>query len=239
MTINEEKIKDSLSQITTAVKRFAIITAVKRFAIICGSLITGIYLLIIHYSIYSLLFWLITGAIFLFVLIASPFLAKGKVLKLIKKLFISIITIMNMLIIFTIISYIYYPKIGIWIAPGLTKEKILSLKLGMDKDEVINILGEPIQTFYDGRNLRNLLSYLSGYFIKSEHIRNGHLVYADPGLFEEIAGTFEFALGISNNKLSSIVIERGDYGIYVCYKNGCPGMINLEALEELCLLSHK
>ena len=88
MTINEEKIKDSLSQITTAVKRFAIITAVKRFAIICGSLITGIYLLIIHYSIYSLLFWLITGAIFLFVLIASPFLAKGKVLKLIKKLFI-------------------------------------------------------------------------------------------------------------------------------------------------------
>ena len=37
----------------------------------------------------------------------------------------------------------------------------------------------------------------------------------------------------------SIVIERGDYGIYVCYKNNCPGMINLEALEELCLLSHK
>lgn len=221
MTANEEKPKSRLSKI---------FTAVKRLAIICGSII------VIHCSMHSQLFRIIIGVFGVFILTLYFFLGKIKIISLIKRLLISVFILYNLFLLFIFISMNYYAKIGSRIAPNLTKEKILSLKLGMDKDEVITILGNPIQTD-DGR--LNLLSYLSGYFIKSEYIRDGYIIYADPGLFEEIGGTFEFTLGISNNKLSSINIERGDYGIYVCYKDHCPGIINLEALEELCSLSHR
>ena len=42
--------------------------------------------------------------------------------------------------------------IGSRVAENITKEKILSLKLGMNKEEIIKILGNPIKTDYNNGN---------------------------------------------------------------------------------------
>ena len=176
------------------------------------------------------------GVFFFFILILYFFIGKIKIVKIIRKLFVSIFILYGLFLAFIYITFNYYPIIGSRVAPYITKEKILLLKVGMDKDEAISILGEPILTEIAHFGL---LSNLLGYFIKAEDIRDGYIVYADPGLYEEIGETSEFTLEIRNNRLVAIIIERGDYGVFVCYKDRCPGIINLEALEELCLLSNK
>ena len=82
--------------------------------------------------------------------------------------------------------------IGSRVAENVTKEKILSLKLGMNKEEIIKILGNPIKTDYNNGNW---------------------LIYATPGIH---GLGFEINIGISNNKLSCIHIEKNDFWIYVC-----------------------
>ena len=76
--------------------------------------------------------------------------------------------------------------IGSRVAENVTKEKILSLKLEMNKEEVIKILGNPIETDYNNGNW---------------------LIYATPGIH---GLGFEINIGISNNKLSYIHIKKNE-----------------------------
>lgn len=119
---------------------------------------------------------------------------------------------------FFIVTILYFPAIGSEISPGITKEKVLELKLGMDKEAVINIMGTPIE-IVDKDN--------SG----CDHDGNGcSLIYARPGLYRT---EFEFYLNIINNKLVGIHVERDDLFVYSCFKNDCPGIIRTEDFEEL------
>ena len=44
--------------------------------------------------------------------------------------------------------YIYDPFIGSYVAPGITQKKILSMKIGDDKNHVIKLLGKPVEITY-------------------------------------------------------------------------------------------
>ena len=93
--------------------------------------------------------------------------------------------------------------------------KILSLKLGMNKDTVINILGNPIGP-------------------------EDSFEYAIPG--ESSIGFRIYVnmdVNMDNNKLSAVVIERNKKAIYLCEKNHCPNVIDPKDLEKLFSLSAK
>ena len=116
------------------------------------------------------------------------------------------------------------------IARGITKEKILSLKPGMDKDMAISILGEPIRTD------RPFVRYPNGerrYPFGDDH----SLIYATPGF---LGAGFEMFLYINDNKLSVIKIVRNRELIYLYSQNfKHPNSISREDLEKLFSLSSK
>ena len=98
------------------------------------------------------------------------------------------------------------------IAKGVTKTKILSLKIGMTKEKVIEILGQPIKIINHGKNYKqnniDLYRYATANFSNS-------------GL--------EINIEISNEKLDGIGIELDDAPFYWCYKgyaNSCPKIIS-------------
>ncbi len=105
--------------------------------------------------------------------------------------------------------FFYFP-IGEKVASGITKEKIMSLKIGMNRSDVIDILGAPISTENSS----------SGVF----------LIYATPGL---LGAGIEINLKINGNRLSGIYIEESDLGIYLCDRNKCPGIIQPEKFDKL------
>lgn len=125
------------------------------------------------------------------------------------------------------------PMQGNRITRGITKEKIISLQPGMDKSDIIRILGEPFRT--DNEN-RSLLSYYLGYFIKSKYIINGYLIYATSIILHGYDG-FAFYVRITNNKLTGIYIKKNDFDIYSCSQRRCPNIINQKAFEEFLQLA--
>jgi len=127
----------------------------------------------------------------------------------------------------------YFPSLGgDRIASGITKEKILSLKIGMNKDTVINVLGTPIET-----EPRGTIDASGNW-----HSLGVDLTYATPGLlgtglFGVFGVGFKIYIGLIDNKLSFVHIKRGDTDIYYCDKDRCPGVINSKDFEKLLLLS--
>lgn len=104
------------------------------------------------------------------------------------------------------------------IAPGITKAKILSLKLGMDKEDVIMILGNPIK------------------IIETDNSDNFTLLYATSGFLDQ---GFEINLYILGNKLYRTWIKLGGAGVYFCDPEMCIGVNNPSDFEKLVSLSPK
>ena len=151
----------------------------------------------------------ILSIIFLFI---SPKSEKEKSVKLIAHLFASCFIFFS----FIFITIRYYPLLGSDFAEGLTKEKILSLKPGMSKNDIVAIIGNPIKIIKNNNKYK--------------------FVYATPGIYRE---GFEFQLGLINNKLDYLYIQRNDFGVYHCNKKGCSNIFMPEALEELISYSSK
>lgn len=111
----------------------------------------------------------------------------------------------------------YFTTLGVGeVAPGITKAKILSLKIGMDKDTVIDLLGDPIYT-----------------------TEGNDLIYATSGLGLFDMG-FEISLDFSSdNKLIYVQIKRDDRGVYSCSQDICGTAKGFKNLEKLFSLSAK
>ncbi len=107
-------------------------------------------------------------------------------------------------------ALLFYFPVGEKVANGITREKILSLRIGMDKSDIINILGFPINTYKSS----------SG----------DYLIYATPGL---LGAGFEINVKIDQNKLVGIYIEESDLGVYFCDKNKCPGILKPDKFNKL------
>lgn len=129
MTANEEKPKSRLSKIVTVIKWCS------RWGATAG----GVYF-IIYFVIHMprrIQFVQIIAIIFCilccFILIIYSHTKRIRIIRIIPRVFIPIFIIGMSLVIFVYITITYYPTIGSRIASGLTKEKILSLNLGMDK----------------------------------------------------------------------------------------------------------
>lgn len=126
--------------------------------------------------------------------------------------------------------YIYDPFIGSYVAPGITQKKILSMKIGDDKNHVIKLLEKPVEITYPYKG--------------NKSIENGDpdkavekFIYAFRGIFYE---GFDFNIFFIDDKLSKVVIKRdsGDM-VYVCSRKYCPKIFNQLWLDELCELSRK
>ena len=109
---------------------------------------------------------------------------------------------------FITVMLCYFP-VGAKIAHGITKEKILSLKIGMDKNQVMNILGDPL--YLDNTTGGN------------------YLVYATPGF---LGAGVEINLKINNNLLYGIYIEESDLPIYYCDQEKCWGIIKADRFDK-------
>lgn len=110
------------------------------------------------------------------------------------------------------------------VVSGITQEKLLSIKLGMDKNEVLDILGPDLYCDI------NRLNYLY-----NNNISSSPFVYAIPG---PLRTGFEFVINISDNKLINMYIQLSDDPIYECGPKSCPGVIDKKAIDSLCLLSN-
>ncbi len=127
-------------------------------------------------------------------------------------------------ILFFVITLLYYPTIGERISSGITKEKILALNLGMNKESVIKIMGKPIKAI--GRN--DKACYDDRKFCS--------LAYATSGLH---GFGFAIYLNFIGNKLDEVYVKRNDFTVYLCSTQYCPGIVGKDDFEELILRSLK
>ena len=193
MATSDEKFKSRLPKIFKMTKWCA------KWAATVGGLLCTIY---IFNELQVVAIISVFGIFFIFSLIFAPRSEQIKVLRFFPKIFIPIFIICISLCTFIFATILYFPLIGSKTASGLTKEKILSLKLDMERDEVINILGNPVKT-------------------KNEDIHGYTLFYATSGLY---GLGYEFYLDFIDNKLVGIFIELDDIWIYSCYKQECKGI---------------
>jgi len=119
-------------------------------------------------------------------------------MKNLKKLLKILISMLVLLLMFLI--YSYFLPLGNKIAKNVTQESIISIKLGMNENEVKKILGNPLSI--------NIDKYTTPP-IKVLH-------YAKTGLFGS-----EIGIQITNNKVELVRIESFDLGIYECSDKYC------------------
>lgn len=111
---------------------------------------------------------------------------------------------------YSVVIVLCYFPVGEKFAHGITREKLLSLKIGMDNVEIINTIGDPI--YIDNASIGN------------------YMVYATPGL---LGAGFEINLKLIKNQLYGIYIEEGDLGVYSCDQKRCLGIIKAERFDKL------
>lgn len=212
MAINEEKPKSRRSRIFKVIKWCA------KWAATAGGLLCIIY---IFNDLQSIAIIYVLGILFIISLIFAPRSEQIRVIRFFPKIFIPIFVLCISICAFIFTTILYFPLIGSKTASGLTKEKILSLKLDMKKDEVINILGAPVKTANEDSD---------GYT----------LFYATSGLY---GLGYEFYLNFIDNKLAGIFIELDDIWIYYCYRQNCQGINkpynDLYTLEKFILNSSR
>lgn len=212
MAIHEEKPKSRRSRIFKVIKWCA------KWAATAGGLLCIIY---IFNDLQSIAIIYVLGILFIISLIFAPRSEQIRVIRFFPKIFIPIFVLCISICAFIFTTILYFPLIGSKTASGLTKEKILSLKLDMKKDEVINILGAPVKTANEDSD---------GYT----------LFYATSGLY---GLGYEFYLNFIDNKLAGIFIELDDIWIYYCYRQNCQGINkpynDLYTLENFILHSSR
>lgn len=146
----------------------------------------------------------------------SVYFYEKKIAKITLGIIVSIFVLFTLLISLFVIAIVIDPTAGSKVAHNLTKEKILSLKLGMDINEVINTLGKPISENYT----RAKVYYIS--YARTTFTGSG----------------FEFNIFFDDNdKLKIIHIEHDDNIVYTCDEKECPGYINPDVIDKLISFS--
>ena len=214
MAANDEKPKSRLLSI------FRVIKWCTKWGATAGGIFSLIYILnnfvFIEYSVINPLF--VLGIIFTFFVMLAPRSWQIKFIKIFQNIFIIIFILCISLYIFIFAIIIYFPDMGSSVAKNITKEKILSLKIGMDIQDIEKIFGQPI-------------------FDENDDYSGHKLFYAISGIAE---GGFEFYLHFDySNKLDCIHISKDGDGVYQCYHQFCYGIINNNAFEEFISLSIK
>lgn len=105
----------------------------------------------------------------------------------------------------------YSFSIGNSIAENINQKNILSLKIGMNEEDVVKILGEPI----------DIIKYT-----KKEYPNYGAFetfIYGKTGFFD---GGIEVNLAIQDKKLKQISLDNYDVSFYFCSKENCPKIID-------------
>jgi len=211
----QERPQSALSKIFNAVK----------WCVKWAMAIAGVAIII-----YQATFWpavkekFIAAAFGVLVLIIFLILKWKMAVELTKRVFITVFLVYVLCFIFFIIHIVYFPWLGSDVVSGITQEKLLSIKLGMDKNEVLDILGPDLYCDI------NRLNYLY-----NNNISSSPFVYATPG---PLRTGFEFVINISDNKLINMYIQLSDDPIYECGPKSCPGVIDKKAIDSLCLLSN-
>ena len=108
-------------------------------------------------------------------------------------------------VLFTLIHFSI--SIGQTLAPGLSKEKFLAVKPGMNIENVISNIGYPI---YEHRNI------LHGTYDGKVNEQYTVYVYAEPGFI----GGLEVNVIIKNGVVSGTAVEYWDIGVYRCEESG-------------------
>lgn len=209
LTNNKEMYHNWLSKILVLTRWCAVI-GIEVFIVYIAMYLLGFPFVVEIFVVFSA--WLfIVLILFLFISHESE---RIKSIKIVAKLLILCL----IFFIYLFITMRYYPLLGSDFAKGITKEKILSLKHGIGKDDIINIIGNPIK------------------IVEIKNDNEYRLVYATPGIY---GMGFEFDIWLIDDKIDCLYIEKDDYGVYHCDKYKCPKIFNHKALEELISYSSK
>ena len=209
MATSDEKFKSRLPKIFKMTKWCA------KWGATIGGLIATIYISKQFYEI-KIITSLI-GILCIILLFISSNHERIRFLKFISKIFISIFILSITSLAFLITTATYYPMIGGRVAPGITKEKIMSLKYGIGKDEVVKMFGKPLADKHDD------------YF-------GNRIYYALSGVYRD---GVDFYLYYAGNTIYHIIIEKNDEYIYKCSKNECPVIFNQKKFDDFISLSSK
>jgi SmpA/OmlA family protein len=105
--------------------------------------------------------------------------------------------------------------IGSRLAPELTKEGLLKLRPGMSEDEVVKLIGQPLEK-QPPSDPRWDSSWT--------------WVYGAPGIMET---GIEIGIGMHSGRLVNAGAEIHDLGVFWCRPNGCPVIWDEEGLDCL------
>lgn len=105
-------------------------------------------------------------------------------------------------------------------APGLRRAALLSLRIGMDEEEVVAALGQPLAKLPDADQRGTA-------FVQPRRVV---WRYATPGWLD--CG-FESDAVMIEGRLTFLGVEQYDLGVYRCDLEACPAVWNEEALRRL------
>ena len=109
---------------------------------------------------------------------------------------------------FGIVFVLYYWGAGSQLAPGFSKERLLSLRPGMTEEEVFKRMGPPLK-----KDLWNMV-----------------LLY---GVTNIVDGGYEIGVLVREGHVKRVYIERHDLGIYWFDENGSPTIQDQRLLDQL------
>ena len=167
------------------------------------------------------------------VFLIIKFIHNGKI-KFFCKAFPNIFIVIFLYDLFTIstaiLTFLYYPLAGSYVAPNLTKEKIMSLKRGDDIDSVIKSLGLPVEMSFPNREVEAIKN-------TDPEKKLLRFTYAFRGRFYQ---GFQFYVHFMDDKVTSAIIKRdsGNY-VYGCGQYSCPKIFDQHSFDEFFELSKK
>ena len=167
------------------------------------------------------------------VFLIIKFIHNGKIkffLKAFPNVFIVIFLYHLFTISTTILTFLYDPLAGSYVAPNLTKEKIMSMKRGDDIDSVIKSLGLPVEMSFPNRKVEGIKN-------TDPEKKILRFTYTFRGRFYQ---GFQFYVHFIDDKMTSAIIKRdsGNY-VYGCGQDSCPKIFDQHSFDEFFELSKK
>ena len=111
---------------------------------------------------------------------------------------------------------------GSRLAEGVTKQGLLELRPGLSRDQVTDLIGEPLTEERDSH------AETAGADGKSED--GVVLIYAEPGFLQ---GGFEMWVVMEEGRVAKAGVEEYDLAIYRCNRDECPVIWDEDALDRL------
>ena len=226
--------------------RWSIIVKIAKYFVILGGIFTlldgAIWHKMLRYRQEEAIRVALLCTIYIVFLIIK-FIHKGKI-KFFWKAFPNVFIVIFLYHLFNlstdILTFLYDPLAGCYVAPNLTKEKIISLKIGDNRDAVIKSLGYPVEIISPYEEAKKIQDRDPGgkwAEYSDEYKKLIKFVYTYKGIFN--AG-FEFNVYFIDDKMTSVVIKRnfGDY-VYRCGKDNCPEIFDQHSFDEFFELSKK